>query len=525
MSEILFHYQKVDPTTWVYLASLLIVGLFFKFGRFWSMRNLDILLLILLAPGLLLVAEGQETQRVATAAIAAARDVAAVRQKDTAQQEAVAESAPENVEESKSELETSGTAKPVSAEAPGSRDPLDRKARGGDPRAEEEPVDPSLAAAQEQLRNGREIERMGFLGLLFIGALLLVRLLVDATMVRRPLLEPNMTTGGLTFSCCSLFVFLMANVVASRPTADDLLGPIAAQRILSRQASDDYDRHGPGYALMFMLPSLPTVKGGSTLSRQRVDDPSVRVRRWNYREGEARVSVDAEFLGLAPDEMVQLRRPDGSELLIARDNLSSSDQSFVTAVRAYTVIAKLAAILSHLAILIGIVGTGYWHFNNVKMGIGAATLYLMLPYTSQMTGRIDHVLPAALLVWAVLCYQRPIVSGLFFGLATGVIYYPLFLLPLWVSFYWQRGLVRFLIGLVSMLALMVLLLALVSLDAAAFWQSIRKMFGLMPPQMEGLGGIWAWVGRPCTGTRFWPPLWLSAVRWPSGPLRSTWGRC
>jgi hypothetical protein len=42
------------------------------------------------------------------------------------------------------------------------------------------------------------------------------------------------------------------------------------------------------------------------------------------------------------------------------------------------------------------------------------------------------------------------------------------------------------------------LLALVSLDAAAFWQSIRKMFGLMPPQMEGLGGIWA-LG--------WPPVY------------------
>ena len=48
MSDYLFQYHKVHPTTWVYLSSLLMLGLFFKFSRFWSVRNLDIILLILL---------------------------------------------------------------------------------------------------------------------------------------------------------------------------------------------------------------------------------------------------------------------------------------------------------------------------------------------------------------------------------------------------------------------------------------------------------------------------------------------
>src|SRR5688500_9774446 len=60
MSEILFQYVRVYPTTWVYLSSLLMLGLFFKCGRFWSVRNLDLVLLVLLAPGLLLVESGQE---------------------------------------------------------------------------------------------------------------------------------------------------------------------------------------------------------------------------------------------------------------------------------------------------------------------------------------------------------------------------------------------------------------------------------------------------------------------------------
>src|SRR6478735_715578 len=60
MSEILFHYQKINPTTWVYVSSLLMFGLFFQFNRFWSVRNLDLVLLILLAPGLLMVNEARD---------------------------------------------------------------------------------------------------------------------------------------------------------------------------------------------------------------------------------------------------------------------------------------------------------------------------------------------------------------------------------------------------------------------------------------------------------------------------------
>ncbi|MCA9140306.1 MAG: hypothetical protein KDB00_26225, partial [Planctomycetales bacterium] len=59
MSEFLLYYKRPDPTTWVYLSSFLTIGLYFVFHRFWSIRNLDIVLLILLAPGLLMVHEGR----------------------------------------------------------------------------------------------------------------------------------------------------------------------------------------------------------------------------------------------------------------------------------------------------------------------------------------------------------------------------------------------------------------------------------------------------------------------------------
>ena len=95
--------------------------------------------------------------------------------------------------------------------------------------------------------------------------------------------------------------------------------------------------------------------------------------------------------------------------------------------------------------MIGIVLVGYRHFDNVQTGVAAASLYLLLPSTAQLTREIDHVIPGAVLVWSVESYRRPVWSGLLFGIAAGLIFYPLFLLPLWCSFYWRRGLLRFLV--------------------------------------------------------------------------------
>ncbi|MFM7563077.1 MAG: hypothetical protein ACKO81_08600 [Planctomycetota bacterium] len=58
MYEFPFGYERIQETSWAYLSSLLMLALFFKFNRFWAMRNLDLILLILLAPGLLMVYHG-----------------------------------------------------------------------------------------------------------------------------------------------------------------------------------------------------------------------------------------------------------------------------------------------------------------------------------------------------------------------------------------------------------------------------------------------------------------------------------
>ena len=57
MFQVFMHYE-VNPTTWFYLSLLMITGIFFKFRRIWSVRNLDLFLVLSLGPGLLLAAHG-----------------------------------------------------------------------------------------------------------------------------------------------------------------------------------------------------------------------------------------------------------------------------------------------------------------------------------------------------------------------------------------------------------------------------------------------------------------------------------
>jgi hypothetical protein len=45
----------LGPEVWLFVSLLGCLTLFFKFGRFWSVRNLDLLLLFVLAPGMMLI--------------------------------------------------------------------------------------------------------------------------------------------------------------------------------------------------------------------------------------------------------------------------------------------------------------------------------------------------------------------------------------------------------------------------------------------------------------------------------------
>ena len=444
MSEFLFQYYPVHPTTWVYLSSLLMIGVFFKFSRFWSVRNVDLALLILLAPGLLMVHLGAQT---AWKQYSAAEAVAVVEQDAPTEvagegltapvDEVAAKVVDRRAPDSGSEVIDAGTEEGQGLAA-GIAPPADTGA-AADGASELDETEDELAAfeplspAQAASTSDESTMFIGYVWLLGVLGIFLIRLLLDPTMVRRPLLEPNLSTGGLAFIGCSLFVFLMANVINSPVTDVDTTGARSADQLLSGVAADnltaDLQTHGPGNAILHSIPSFVTTP-----------------LYWQ----------DAE-----------------------RSNAR------------YIRTAKAMAIMSHLAVVLGIVAIGYQHFSSMKTGIGVATLYLMLPYTSMMTGKVDHVLPAALLVWAVQSYRRPLAAGSFIGLAVGVAYYPIFLLPLWISFYWQRGLMRFIGGVLLTIGASVLSLLLVSEGLADFLGNVQTMFGIWWPKTVDLQGIWS----------------------------------
>ncbi len=427
MGEILLYYRRPDPTTWVYLSSFLTIGLYFVFHRFWSIRNLDILLMILLAPGLLIVHEGYRRQLIQSEIIAERPGERTMPPESKPPSEA-RDKIPADV----ASVKSVSILVPIfaviqdAAEAANVAQPPDE-------------TEEAEAKAEEPVFGPRDIQRWGFFYLFIIEALLLLRLMLDPLMVRRPLLDPNLTSGGLTFIGISLFIFMMANVVTSDSRVQVTQGPAL----------------GPGYALMNMLPAIPTRP----------------------------VSEAPGGVSLPP-----LTEKMPTELTPSQTRLAR--------------IAKALAIAAHLAIVTGIVLIGNRHFGNIRAGVGCSTLYLMLPYTAQMTGRVDHALPAALLLWAVLSYRRPMIAGMFLGLAGGLVYYPLFLLPLWFSFYWQRGRREFAIGVVAMLAL--LMVALSFDGSATLTEHLRKMFGVLNPVLnaEELRGFWA-LG--------WEPIWRLPV--------------
>lgn len=361
MPEILIHYERVNPTSWAYLSSLLMLALFFKFNRIWSVRNFDLFLLMTLAPGLLLVKWAWENVGIA--------------------------------------------------------------------------------------ENARSIEFFGFVWLFSAGGALLVRLLLDPAMVRRPLLEPNLNASGLAFMGGALLFFLMANVVTGKPSPGDLSPARKVEEIRAEQTEgeavdqpDSFATDGPGYWLLYLLPRISTQQVIEGSPQEGVETPAEQAQQTH---------------------------------------------------RVAQVTARVVAILSHVAIVAGLIFVGYLHFDNLKAGLASATLYLMLPYTALWTGSVDHALPASLLVGAVVLYRRPMLSGMMIGLAAGgTIYYPMFLLPLWCSFYWDRGLKRFLTGVLLMVGVLVITMAFTSTSTEKFLANLVQMFGLRVPVSTDLEGIW-----------------------------------
>ncbi len=419
MSHLLFYYQRPEPATWVFLSSFLLLSIYFVFHRFFSVRNLDVMLLLLLAPGLMMVYEGRRIR--------------------LAEPQPTVQSA---------QLVDHSAAKPKPPDQKQPVQPVSFQATGQLPAQTTQIPAQTGEAESANLQDTEVVQRWsadslqfwGFAALLLACLFIMIRMMIDPALVRRPLLIPNLSIGGLSFIGISLFCFLMGNVVTSSPREQELRSP----------------QLGPGYLFLKMLPQLPTTPD------------AIKRNANNASSG----TLNAPMKSDSKTELAE----------------STPSKEPKTQSRLLSNLARGFAILSNLAILLSIVGVGYWHFDNVKTGIGCAVMYLLLPYTAQMTGNLEHVVPAAFMALGLLAYRQPFLSGLLMGFAAGLVYYPLFLLPLWISFYWKRGLTAWLTGVSGALVLLAGLLLIQGWQE--FLDHLTRMFGLWLPRMEGLEGIW-----------------------------------
>jgi hypothetical protein len=108
------------------------------------------------------------------------------------------------------------------------------------------------------------------------------------------------------------------------------------------------------------------------------------------------------------------------------------------------IVSRVLAFLAHLGLVGGLLVVGWKHFERPIAGWAMATCYLVLPYTRIAVVDCGQLLPAALVVGAVVFYGRPLVAGALIGLSAGWMPACLGLVPLWAGFYLRRGTARFL---------------------------------------------------------------------------------
>ena len=277
----------------------------------------------------------------------------------------------------------------------------------------------------------------GYVWLFAVTGLLLLRLFCDGLFARRPRLEQNLNVGGLTFLCASSFLFLMTSVITKPPPPQTIETVRQGEKLLNREDTSEIEEQPPA---------------GPTSSAFA-----------------AAIGASSKAVAAGNGELEN--QAGGIELTSAR----------------------IMAILAHSAVVAGLLLLGSRHFGEMQIGLAMATLYLLLPCTSYDVAEVNRVLPAALIVWALVAYRRPMIAGGLMGLACGTLFFPIFLLPLWATFYGRREALRFGAALSVVAALLIGSLAFVSKDAHSFTQQTFRLIDFSALKFRGGGtdGFWS----------------------------------
>lgn len=292
------------------------------------------------------------------------------------------------------------------------------------------------------LERGRAL---GFGWLLAAGGAILARLCLDSHFDRRPRLAQNLNTAGLTFLLGTCATFHIGEIVTTEHLPD------SARRTTGRAG------------LLFQ---------GRDASE--LTDPQ-QVGRRASAPGPGTIVVAAPAVGISK-----------AVTLGERESAGSADTELAV---------RIAALLAHTSVVSALVILGWRTFGDVHLGVSMATLYLLLPCTAYNVAQVDHVLPCGLILWAVVSFRRPFAAGGLLGLACGTLSFPVFLLPIWMTFYGRRNSLRFAAALAAVWLGLLGTVAMTSVDSASF---VRQVFGMIDWSMlrfesSNMTGAWAGV--------------------------------
>lgn len=280
------------------------------------------------------------------------------------------------------------------------------------------------------IRKGDDV--LGYSCLFFVSMLLLTRLLSDGWFKRRPRLDQNLNVSGMVFLGISALVFLAAKTATEPP-------PQVAVKTIQRGQD--------------MLDRVDKIRG---------------------------------------QEVKGLPGPTVATLAMGSQALSDAVVRGESELQLQQIAIRIMSMLAHLAVITGLIFVGHRQFGDVQLGIAMSLLYLLLPCTAFDIHRAHLVIPSALIVWAFAAYRKPVISGSLIGMACGAVFFPVFLLPIWMMFYRKRGIWKFTASLAITGLLLISTLILTSANTTSFHNQLLgtidlEMFSF---QQTSESGFW-----------------------------------
>ena len=274
------------------------------------------------------------------------------------------------------------------------------------------------------------LDRFGYIWLFSGTFWWLIRMLMDPMLRRRPQLDANINPSGMTVLGTALLAFL---------TVEAAIGPVGESGVSAVEEAFDWLQRSPQISV-----EMPSQL-----------DQTVSENKAGLQFGPAWpllhmvVAIPSRALVISDLVSNQAVAPEQEVVQVAEPEISQ-------------IAARTTAILGHVAIIFGLVFAAYWHYGNLVLGLTIAVLYLLSPYTVFHAARTDHDLVVALLLWSVTVSRRPVITGMLLAVAVSAVFFPIALLPLWTAYYWNRGLLRFLMAMFTTTGIFFLLGRLVT---------------------------------------------------------------